>query len=596
MAVIVVGLAVGQLARMAYLGGPVILDDLDFLASLGLVRQGKLAWPIFVFATAGPHPIILWRIIYYLQWLAFGASPALFRVAIGGVQALSGGALFVLLDRYLTNRWAAVVGALLWTVSAIGGWDNPMSVMVGGFIAWGVLWLLLAMCCVSRLADHTGWRWPLLLAACISLTMFSWGILLAVLPALVLQYLLLEHRRAIPPRRLIGWAVAWLLPMLLVGALQVSMIIPEMGSAERQRDFSVFDIGQRVGGQLSMVAGNVFYGYTLNPDDQSLWPKSLIALALGCAVAVWVRGRALRFVLVVAAVTLVYLWLADMGGSELELANVVTSGRYLYLPTLLICTALATLVDRLLATLPTAAPAWRRIAWAAGGVLFALYAIHQHGVASRTRELFDEKAHDTTERLQAQQQLLLALAGEASAAGTTLRVPDLPVLLSPPSHVLWTVSTFEAVMLPGRLDGLEIVPVDRCTPEDLKGTLSALSRQNTAMARAWAELLVVSWDDFQALAWLSEFASNQDAPVRIFKFWMHHGDISYAIDQVQAWGIERQSPELEIVSDKRLFGRDLPELLRRLDESPDPLARTWAVSLRQLRAEESEFGPSMTNP
>jgi hypothetical protein len=584
------------MVRVPYLGGPLILDDLDFLATLGLVRTGRLPWFVFVLATAGPHPIILWKVIYYLQWLAVGASPALFRVAIGAVQAFSGGVLFALLERYLNSRWAACVGGLLWALSAIGGWDNPLSVMAGGFIAWGTFGLLLAMLCVSRLHETTGRRWPLLLALCISLAMLSWGILLAVLPALVLQYLLLEHRREIPKRRLMGWALAWLVPVVFVGALQVSMIVPEMGAVERQRDLSVVDVGARVGGQLSMVAGNMIYGHAVNPSDEALGPKALVAIALACATGALVRGRALRFLLVPASVTLVYLLLADSGGSEIELANVVTSGRYLYLPTLFWCCVLGALVDRLLAMLPNTSLAWRRGSVAVGGLLLAAYATHQYGVASSTRGLFDEKALDTTERWHAQEQLLLELARGARSASTTLRVPDLPVLLSPPSHVLWTVSNFEAALLPGRLAGLEIVPVDRCTPADLARTLSALRDQNTAMARAWAELLVLSWEDFRALEWLQEFSARASKPARIFNFWVHHGDISYPIDQVQKWGLSRQSSALQIVSDKGVFDHDLADLIARLEQSPEPLARTWAASLRQHHAEGAAPGPSAPSP
>ena len=572
--------AVGQLVRFPFLGGPLFADDFDFLAGTGLVRNGRWPFSSFMIAPAGPHPMILWRIIYYLQFLAFGASPASFRVVIGVVQAFSGLALFALLCRYLNNRSAAWFGGLLWGLSAIGGWDHPLSFMLCGFIAWGNLWLLLGMFCITRLPASTGPLWPALLALATTLAMLSWGILVAVLPALPLQYVLLEHRAGLAKRRILGWALAWLIPMMTVGALQVAMILPEVGRAERQRDFSPLDVAMRVCGQLSMVAGNLTYGHTVDPSDEPLWPKTLVAIAVTCGAAVVVRGQALRFVAVLAALTLLYLTLADTGGSEIEFANVVTSGRYLYLPTMLWCCVLGAAADGLAAAWPKRSIPWRRSGVVAGTMLLAAYAVHQYGVASSARVLFDDIAFNGMERLQAQKQLLLDLARAARTAGTTLRVPDLPVLVSPPSHLLWTVSTFEAALLPGRLEGLEVVPVDRCAQADLKRTLSALQNLNTAMARSWAELLVVSWEDFRALAWLAEFAEQSGEPVRILKFWMQHGDIMYSIDQVQAWGLSRPSTPLQIVTDEQAFRHDLPGLLVRLERSPAPQARTWLASLR----------------
>ncbi|MBX9787760.1 MAG: hypothetical protein K2Y37_02500 [Pirellulales bacterium] len=588
--------AVGQLVRFPYLGGPLFADDFDFLAGTGLVRNGR--WPFFSFmiAPAGPHPMILWRIIYYLQFLAFGASPAPFRVVIGVVQAFSGLALFALLCRYLNNRYAAWFGGLLWGISAIGGWDHPLSFMLCGFIAWGILWLLLGMLCVTRLAGSTGPLWPILLALATTLAMLSWGILVAVLPALPLQYVLLEHRAGLAKRRVIGWALAWLIPMLVVGAWQVALIRPELDRAERQRALSPLNVAMRIGGQLSMVAGNLTYGHTVSPSDEPLWPKALVAIALACGAGVLVRGRALRFVAVLGSATSVYLVLADSGGSEIELADVVTAGRYLYLPTLLGCGFLGALANGLATVWPKRTISWRRSGVGVGAMLLVAYAIHQYGVAKSARGLFDDIAFNGMERLQAQEQLLLELARAARTAGTTLRVPDLPVLVSPPSHLLWTVSAFEAALLPGRLEGLDVVPVDRCAPADLNHTLSALRDLNTAMARSWAELLVVCWEDFRALAWLSEFTEQAGEPVRIFKFWMHHGDILYSIDQVQAWGLSRASTGLHVVTDEREFNRDLPQLILRLERSPAPEARTWLVSLRAVKPSSRDQHRDLDEP
>ena len=573
----------GQLIRIPYLGGPVVVDDLDFLATFGLVRQGKLPFFYFMMATAGPHPLIFWKILYYGQGLALGASPALFRVAIGVVQAVSGLTLLALLGRYLNNRPAAWFGSLLWALSAIGGWDNPLSVMAGGFIAWGVLWLLLGMFCVSRLTDTTGWRWPLLLAACTSMTMLSWGILLAVLPALPLQYLLLEHCAGIPPRRLLGWALAWLAPMVIVGALQVSMILPEMGTAERQRDFSVVDVAQRIGGQLSMVAGNLVYGHAVVPSEESIWPKALVAIVLVVAVAALVRGRSLRLLVVFAAISLVYLGLADSGGSEIDFANVVTSGRYLYIPTLFWCGVCAALAARLVESKICSTPTRRRGIVAAGAVLLVLYGAHQNGVARSTRHLFDILAFDTTERIVGQRKILLDLAATSRARGQRLRVPDLPVLPSPPSHVLWTVSAFETTFLPGKLHDLEIVPADLCTSADLQQFAAALSQSRATMVRPWAELLQLALVDFRAVAWLADFAGREpQRPLVVPLLYFTHGDLSYPAHQVQLWGLSFRQPALMIASEQGVYRDQLPETIARLESSAEPTAQSWVGALRQV--------------
>jgi hypothetical protein len=573
---------------MPYVSGPLLLDDLDFLATLGLTRTGRLPWFYFAMSTAGPHPLILWKVIYYLQWLVFGASLLWFRVLIGLVQAMSGLALFVPLRRYLENRAAAWFGGLLWGISAIGGWDNPMSFIIGGFIPWSILWLLMSMICVTRLTESKGLRWPLLLALGTSLTMLTWGILVALLPMLPLQYVLLEHRPGIPRRRLFGWALAWLLPGVIIGALQVSMIVPEMGAVKREREFSLLHVAQGVGGQLSMVAANLVFGHAVSPNVEPLWPKAVWAAALVVAVGALVRGRALRFLFLIAAMTLVYLAMADAAGSEIDLADVIASGRYLYIPTLLVCCVAAALVARLLTMLPSQTLAWRRGILFAGMVVLLLYSAHQYGVARNARQLFDALAFKTTERIRGQERLLLELASDAQSSGVTLRVPDLPVLQSPPSHVLWTVSSFAAVLLPDRLTGLEIVSVDRCTATDVEQFSAALGRTDQAIAFAWTDLLRQSLRDFQSVDWLARFAARDPAhPLYLPNFYFAHGEVAYPADQVQKWGLSYREAALMIAADEVTYTDRLGEAISRLENSTDPQATLWISAFRQIARERS---------
>ncbi|MBX7072409.1 MAG: hypothetical protein K1X71_04625 [Pirellulales bacterium] len=575
--VLVAAILLGLFTRWSYLAAPVALDDLDFFVQIGLVRTGR--WPLgfFVLAPQGPHPMALWKLLYFGEWLAFGIDTAGYRVVMSIVHGLSSTLLFLLLRRYGAATVAAWCGALVFAGAAIGGWDNPLSWLMCGMIPLAILFFLAAMVCVTRLTGAHAGRWTLLLATATACSLLSWGNMVALLPAAPAQFFWLEHapwnRQT---RRRIGWG--WLAPYLIFGAVQVAILIPQMGREERQRAFAPLDVAYRTVGQASVAAATLVYGQVLSPERQALGPKLLLAaIALPLALATASAGL-WRLLLLLIGVVTINLLLVNFGGASVEFDSALSSGRYLYIPTLMWAVAAATIFDfgvRKGRVAP--ASAWPL----AAVVVISLFAWHQRGVARETRAQFELVGRSTTLALEAQRRLLRGLDHRAAAARAP--IPDLPVLLANPSHLLWTTSMFAAACDRGHTYDARIVPADSAAV--IHPAIAVLRETSVPHATDWANLWEQAAPDFRAMAWLSRYAVQEKKVIRLPKFWFTHGAIRYPSDQLVAWGFAAPLANLQVTAELAPISAEWLSLAQELDMLDAPEARGWAALLRQLAAE-----------
>jgi hypothetical protein len=585
-AVFLVGWAGGLLARWPYLHAAWVVDDFDFLVHVGLMATGKWSFVSFLLAPQGAHPIEAWKLVCYFQWLLYGIQPALFRLSINAVHAISGVALFVLLERYSANRLAALLAAILWSLAAIGGWENTLLVVVGGMIPLSLMWFLLAMVCVSQAPSRQS-RWPLLLAGCTSLTILTWGSIIPLLPALPLQYLWLERTSPINWRTTTAWLAAWAIPLVILGALQVAIALPHLNAAERRRDFSARDVAQRSALQMSIALATLCYGRIVPPEEEALALKALLAAAAAIALLCLVRGRTLRLVLLMFGIVAVNLILVNVRGVSVEFRDAMSSGRYFYIPTIAWCVAAGALLDAILERLALSWRLDRRLVAAAMVVLIALFAVHQRAVAATARDQFDRVSQIPMEQFRAQQRLLNALAQQGRQQ--PLELPDLPVVALNPSRLLWLSSVFTRVCAPDDLSRLRFIPVDRASREQLARAVARLRGVDAPQAAQWAALFQATWPEFRALAWLSDYAVANDLVIRLPNIWFPHGDVTYPANQCVAWGFSRPLPNVMFLTGNVVAKEEVRRLLARLRPNPHPAARTWVDLLNRMLQEDKLF-------
>lgn len=579
--VFALALIAGSIARAAYRDTLYVLDDFDFLVQLGLVATGKLPFWSYLKAIHGPHPMVAFKLLFYLEWLAYGLRPPLFRLTMNAIQALSSVAVFLILLRYLKYPLAALFGALCFSAVAIGGLENPLLMLMCGYISFSILWLLLAMVCVTKArSPHSTW-WAAAMSVCTALALLSWGNTIALLPIVPVQYLWLERQTVASRRSVAGWLSAWSLPYLVFGAMQVFLVLPQIGTPERRRAFSPLDIAQRIGAQLSVAIGTLTHGHVVKPEDESLLIKSLVAAIVATAVFILLRGNRLRLVLLLFAAVLVNLVFVNLGGAAIAFRSAVSSGRYLYIPILAWCIAAAALVDALLDR--TARSLWRRLT--AGVILaavFVLFVFHQRSVAEYARTHFNIVAKESLEQLHYQTDLLDQLAAAARKRQQQVQIADLPVVLSNPSNLLWPTSAFAIVCAPDTLVWIEPVPLDRLEPKQLERAMAPIRELGTGSAQVWARFLKSASADYNAVLWLDRFAEDRNITLRLPDFWFHYENLRYPAYQCAAWGFSHPLAHLSFVPREQFKPEDLNELIQPLQDNADPMAQAWVRLLKQL--------------
>lgn len=168
-------------------------DDLDHLQHVADYFSGEKSLVRYLFTPVNEHLLPLWRGWYYVSWRLFGLEPTGWHVTVALIHGLSAAALFVVLRAYTGRLMASVFGAGLWAMAGFGGWDSPVCWIAASHLAFGVAWFLAAMACLTRYRN-AGWRWPALMAACMTLAVLAMSAMWALLPALVAQWWLLERR------------------------------------------------------------------------------------------------------------------------------------------------------------------------------------------------------------------------------------------------------------------------------------------------------------------------------------------------------------------------------------------------------------------
>lgn len=578
----------GWYVRHSYADAQYVVDDFDFITQVGLVATGK--WPMVAYLAApqGPHPMVAWRLMWYLEWAMYGMRPVLFRLTITALHALSAVAVFLLLKHYLRNRLAAIFGALIWGLAAIGGWENPLFWLACGMIPLGIFWMLWAMVCITRAGSAGGMTMPLLFAFCTGMSLMAWGNMVALLPVLPVQYLWLEHGLRARWRVMLVWLTAWAVPFALLGALQIVLVLPHVGKAVGRHEFSILNILERVGGQLSVSWGSLTYAHVVSMTDESLLLKSIVAGLTGVLLLTVLRGRRLKLLLLIFAVVMVNLILVNIGGASIEFSSAMASGRYFYIPTLFWCMAAAALGDEI-------AFRWangrikQRILVAATAIALGLFIAHQRGVAATARRHFDHVATPALNQFARQREFIEQVAAEGRRRGQPVRCVDLPTALSNTSRLLWMTSNLVTVCLPEELQFLQLIPLDKAEPGELQSTVQMARNLNALAADEWAGFLAATGREFELLLWLSHYAELNQQTIRLPNFWFSHGSVTYPANQCAVWGFSRPLPYL-VFPPAGLVSRDeVRRLIEKLSQTPSAEARDWIGILNRLLRDDALF-------
>lgn len=566
-------LAIGLVTRAPYLDLPFVEDDYDFLYQLGLARAGKLPTFFVLLAPQGPHPMFLWKTVYFIEWRLFGLEPLPWHLVAAAIHALGVTALFIVLSRYLDSRLGAWTGALLWAGAAIGNWDNPHAWLMCGMIPLATTALLAAMALLPRIHDPADRGGPWWFALALTIALLSWGDVLAFLPILALQWLILERPSGgsvRPPRR---WLLAGVIPTVFLGAAQVALVVPQLNEADRQRAFDPADVAGRTAGQLGVALATLTHADLDPRAPNPVAPKIAIAVLAIAGIGL-LPPRSRRVFLVFFLWGSLYAALTNIGGATIDFAAAVHSGHYLYLPTLSWSVLLGALAGAFIQR-------WPRLGTAGIVVAIAWFAVHQSQIARSTRAFTLATFAEPTQAFIDNRALLAELSGRSRAQGRPLRLVEFPVpLAAATSAGFWPASSFVAIADPGNDRKVEVVPLDRASDRDFSDLLRLLRGARSPLAPLWIERIERTRNYGQGFLWLSQFAARNGGIIELPDFWISEGSLRCKAGPFLAFAFESAPPGL-VLSPNATRQRML-EWIQRLRASPDVAARTWVDLLTNL--------------
>lgn len=567
-------MSIGMVTRFPYFFLYFAKDDYDFLYQIGLARAGKMPYWVVWLAPQGPHPMFAWKALFNAELSLFGLEPWGWHLVTLVIHSVGAVALFGLLRRYLTSEIGAWLGSLLWAGAAIGNWDNPHAWIMCGMIPLATMWILIAMNLVPRI-DRPGSGWlPWILSFVLAAALLSWGDALAFFVVLALQFWMLEvgRKRWLPSGR---WLLAVLLPTLLIGAIQVAIILPQLNEADRQRDRDPVEIAYRTMGQMGVSLATLLYDPSepMRPDHVTL----KIAFAIGVmGTAILLRGHTRRLVLLFLFWGLLYALMTNVGGANLDRDAAVHAGHYLYLPTLAWCVLAAGLASAL-------ASRWPKQALAGTMLLLGLFTVHQYRVAAATSAFAAKLFEPSTQNFLANQEVLRELTRLAAARGRGVRLPEFPVpIKAETSFGFWPVSSLAAITeLPHR-DAMTIVPLDQVSADDVREVGHLLASIQNPVAAVWVDRIEKTWQYARGLLWLDEFAASRGEPIQLPDFWISEGALQTKVAPFLYFGFTKP-PEHVMASGSAAQRQQLEALITELQRSPDPAAATWIQLLSEMK-------------
>ncbi len=592
-------LFIGYLVRRAYFDATFILDDVYYLEAIGLTRLGRSSIREYLLTLHGGYLHVLAKSQFYLLWKLFGLNPVPFRIAIAAAQGISAACLFVVFRHYLSNNGLPVqqagtgpdvlpddtapeakqnaillapwIVSLTWAALAVGGYDNVFLFIATGEQAMCIMWLTIAMVIVTQFR-----RYPLVaglgMALCMMASTLTWGLGLAMTPAIAVQYLLFE--RANNQRTKVPWLGLWLLVVSAVVLLHLAL------RATHQEPSSMGELNWnmpfRFVEQFAVALGNML-GFMHQQAGDSTGIKLTLAAALLVTTAC-MGQNARRLLAIFLVATMCYVAVLVVFRSDRNLYD----GRYLYVPSILWCVCLGLVVDGLYRR----SPAWSRrgvlLAVAIAGIAFFS---HQRSVVLEARAQFDEYFSATEEALEGYSLLTDALEQQAEKTGFDVRMPLFPIVV-PPTYfpMYFPYDAWIAVSRSTPPPGLSIESPGEISPNESQAAAQFLDQLSLPQAREAAQAIRTVGPDIRNLLWLSDFATEKGITIRLpdYTYVYPELDLRFSLAQCLYSSFATPLPSLEVVPKSSVEAEEILKLVALLGTNPAPEAAAWVAFLQQL--------------
>lgn len=584
----------GAIIRRSYADLFFVLDDLDILAQIGLLGTGEMTWREYLVWPVGANPMAIWKLVALLEWKLFGLNPWWWHLVIGGMQASSASFLFLLLWQYLPGSAGPWLGSLFWGLAAIGHPDNPLILLCAGNFVLAMSWMLLAMVFVPRFAANPTRKSMAVIVGSVTLSLMTWGVMVALVPVVLFQYLLLERKRNKEKQPAWSWIIAWSIPALAALFFQTHWMLKIAEDEGRQRAFNLTEIVQRTVAQFGVSFRHLFIEGVSDPSHILVGSIALGTVGLLLFVRLWPFAHTL-LILLFFYVAAVFLVLTNIGGVEAPFSSVVQMGHYHYIPVLFWCLTAGVILDQVAQRLGS------RVKWAqllCSVAILLLFASGQQGFAKWTSSYFDDIFSGMVADFEDTRLLLTQLSETYAEAEQPLVIPDFRAPI--PTHVpnYCPLSAFAYVCFPNGLANIEFVPCGDASKTEVKTLEDLLLASSNPVAAACLDNLRHAITLTGMLRWLSDVAQKEQlelqVPVLAVPFRLKHSrsqlqfcSTKTALEDYVRYGFATTPPGFLDPATRSMDTfppppEELRKLISLLRINPDPEARYWEETYSQF--------------
>ncbi|CAL1125615.1 unnamed protein product [Cladocopium goreaui] len=456
----------------------------------------------------------------------------------------------------------------MWATVAVGGYDNVFLLIGSGEQAPCIMWLTLAMLCVTQCQAYPVWS-SVGMVFCLACSSLTWGLGLAMAPAVLVQFYLLES----PSLRSSGLRWKWFLMWAgVVGLIAlVHLVLRAVNQDPTTAGAMAWNMPWRFVVQFAAAFGNLI-GFSHSQASSSIALKvTLVTLLL--AAAFFYGGNSRRVLCVFLAATVGYVAVLVVFRADRDLFD----GRYLYVPSLLWCVVAGVFVGGVYRHRRALG---RKLLVACVMLAGLLHVYHQRAIAGEARAQFDQYLTITEETLEGYKALLVQLEQQAQLSGNAVRLPDFPIVVPPNFYpTYFPFSAWVAVVRDELPQGVELLEPDELTPQEIESAATFLESLDLLQARQAAHALRTAVPDSRSLMWLSEFAQQHEIVILVpnFTFAYPELNLSYPVIQCLSNAFDQSLPGLRVVSVDDVPKAELSQQLELLEASPDREAMfQWA--------------------
>lgn len=557
-------LAVAATVEAPYLSLPHVYDDHTIQLVVGLTLTEKIDWFSFVLPPFNLHWVPLFKLTYLLETKLFGVAPRPWHLFTLINQSGSAAALFFLARRSWNGFLGPMVAATLWAGAAIGHWDNPLCWFAVQCLPVATAAMLVAMIGAANWSTSPRSSASLIIAV-VTIGGLYFGPYLVYVVAIAL---IAWRETPLGQRRAALMAIA--APTILLAIAQAGFLLaaihrkPSLATGSPpvaifERTFSLFGVA------LANLAAPWPVG--------DRWPPFayLISASVVGAVLIVAWRRNLALVLPIFVSTLLYLLAIGVSRSQQTVAETISSGRYLYAPTLFWCVTLGAAVS----LLERRASRQTLTTFLVVGSLIGYVAVQRHAAESTSAKFY--AIHGATDIEPFGRQL----ARLRSIARSDRVYPDIPLDVPPLRNAYFPLSVLAANT--GRIGPpLHFVSLHDASPEELR-LFGDSSLERPTELDEWARTARAATPLIDRLHWLIAVARQDRRTIRL-----PDGDVVMApltirlSDWLKFGGFSRQGI-VSVAPAKEISAKEEDDALAWLRSKTGPEAADWRRYLQEAR-------------